>query len=205
MGRAAEAVRAAARERWPDARRWVVLCGAGNNGGDGYVIARLARQSGLDVQVCALTDPGLLTGDAATAWRDVAAAGGTLVPFAPGLLPAAGLVVDAILGTGLARPVAGDFGAAIEAVNAAQRPVVAVEFLGSTRPRAARGRHSRGPTVTVLGPQLAVSGAGKVYAGVGTSRPRHPPRRRARRLEGGAVRCSLQASCPACRDGKTPR
>ena len=54
MTRAGAASCAAGRQRWPQARRWVVLCGAGNNAGDGYVIARLARQAGLDVRVCAL-------------------------------------------------------------------------------------------------------------------------------------------------------
>ncbi|MEQ1802148.1 MAG: NAD(P)H-hydrate epimerase, partial [Gammaproteobacteria bacterium] len=128
MGRAAGAVCEAVTARWPDARRWLVLCGAGNNGGDGYVIARLARQAGRTVVVSALADPAQLGGDAATAWRDFAAAGGTLTPFDPGLLADAELVVDAILGTGLSRPVSGEIHAAIEAVNAAGRPVVAVDI-----------------------------------------------------------------------------
>lgn len=128
MTRAAESVYAAATARWPEARRWVVICGAGNNGGDGYVIARLARQRGCDVRVCALVDPVQLAGDAATAWQDFATAGGTLQPFAPELLADADLIVDALLGTGLARPVTGEFSAAIDAVNAAGRPVVAVDI-----------------------------------------------------------------------------
>jgi NAD(P)H-hydrate epimerase len=128
MTRAAEAVCAAATARWPDARRWVVICGAGNNGGDGYVIARLARQRGRDVRVCSLVDPSQLAGDAATAWRDFATAGGVPQPFGPGLLADADLIIDALLGTGLARPVTGEFRAAIDAINAAGRPVVAVDI-----------------------------------------------------------------------------
>lgn len=170
MGRAAEAVRAAASERWPDVRRWLVLCGAGNNGGDGYVIARLARQSGVEVQVCALTDPGQLTGDAATAWRDFAAAGGTLVPFAPALLADAGLVVDAILGTGLARPVTGELGAAIEAVNAAQRPVVAVDIpsgLDATTGLPSGAAIRADLTVTFVGRKLGLYlGEGPAHSGI---------------------------------------
>jgi len=170
MGRAAEAVRAAASGRWPDVRRWLVLCGAGNNGGDGYVIARLARQSGLDVQVCALTDPGQLTGDAATAWRDFVAAGGTRVPFAPGLLADAGLVVDAILGTGLARPVTGELGAVIEAVNAAQRPVIAVDIpsgLDATTGLPSGAAIRADLTVTFVGRKLGLYlGEGPAHAGV---------------------------------------
>jgi len=128
MNRAGKAVYAAASTRWPEARRWVVLCGAGNNGGDGYVIARLARRAGLDVRVCGLADPAQLTGDAATAWRDFVADGGALVPFESQVLAEADLVVDAILGTGLSRPVSGALRTAIEAINAAQRPVVAVDI-----------------------------------------------------------------------------
>ena len=70
MSRAGEAAFAATRKRYPEARRWLVLCGAGNNAGDGYVIARLARQAQLDVTVVALSDPHRLQGDAARAWED---------------------------------------------------------------------------------------------------------------------------------------
>jgi len=128
MARAADAVCAAAMARWPDASRWVVLCGAGNNGGDGYVIARLARQRGRDVRVCALVDPAQLSGDAASAWQDFTADGGALQPFAPDVLEDSDLVVDALLGIGLTRPVSGQFLAAINAVNASGRPVVAVDI-----------------------------------------------------------------------------
>jgi NAD(P)H-hydrate epimerase len=128
MKRAGAAVYTAAAKRWPDARRWVVFCGPGNNGGDGYVIARLARRAGWDVQVCALADPSQLTGDAATAWRDFAAEGGVLVPLDSRVLAEADLVVDAIVGTGLSRPVTGTMRSTIEAINAARRPVVAVDI-----------------------------------------------------------------------------
>lgn len=170
MNRAAGAVCAAASARWPDARCWVVLCGAGNNGGDGYVIARLARRAGHDVRVCALTDPGLLAADAAMAWRDFVADGGTLTTFAPGLLHDAGLVVDAILGTGLARPVTGGLRAAIEAVNAARRPVVAVDIpsgLDATTGLAAGIAVHADLTVTFVGRKLGLYlGEGPAHAGV---------------------------------------
>ena len=57
MGRAGAATLAAARARWPAARRWLVLCGAGNNAGDGYVIARLARAAGLPGMTSATSTP----------------------------------------------------------------------------------------------------------------------------------------------------
>jgi NAD(P)H-hydrate epimerase len=167
MGRAAEAVCAAAGARWPDARRWLVLCGAGNNGGDGYV---LARRAGREVRVCALADPASLTGDAATAWRDFVADGGTAEPFAPGLLADAGLVVDAVLGTGLARPVTGELRAAIEAVNLAHRPVVAVDIpsgLDATTGLPSGAAIRADLTVTFVGRKLGLHlGEGPDHAGI---------------------------------------
>lgn len=80
MTLAGEAAFTALRSCWPSAQRIVVLCGPGNNGGDGYVLARLARQSRLDVRVIALADPTQLRGDAQRAWQDFAAAGGTAQP-----------------------------------------------------------------------------------------------------------------------------
>jgi NAD(P)H-hydrate epimerase len=126
MGRAAAATLTALRARWPAVADLLVLCGAGNNAGDGYVIARLARSAGLGTRVVALADPAALAGDAARARDDFLAAGGRIEAW-PGALPPGGLVVDALFGTGLARPVAGEVRAAIEAVNAAGRPVVAVD------------------------------------------------------------------------------
>lgn len=127
MTRAGEAAFRIARGRWPDAQRWLVLCGAGNNAGDGFVVARLALAAGLDVSVVALSEPGKLAGDAATAWRDYQAAGGTTEAFSVALVERADLVVDALLGTGLQRPVAGEYLAAIEAVNAEARAVLALD------------------------------------------------------------------------------
>lgn len=62
MERAAAAVCAAALTHYPAARRWVVLCGPGHNGGDGYLIARAGRRAGREVGVCALAEPEQLTG-----------------------------------------------------------------------------------------------------------------------------------------------
>jgi NAD(P)H-hydrate epimerase len=104
-----------------------VLCGAGNNAGDGYVVARLARAVGLDVTVAALSDPATLSGDAARAWREFRAEGGSVVPWTPGLCENAELAIDALLGTGIARPLEGAYLRAVEALNASALPVVAVD------------------------------------------------------------------------------
>lgn len=117
MKRAGAAAVRAARARFPEATRWQVICGAGNNGGDGYVVARLAAHDGIVVSVLTLVDPDSLTGDAATAYADFAAGGGVVMPWAGELDKQAQLLVDAILGSGLERDVGGEFAAAVRAIN----------------------------------------------------------------------------------------
>lgn len=128
MQRAAQAAFALLRHEWPAARRIAVLCGAGNNGGDGYVLARLALAAGLEVQLAALVDPARLSGDAAQAWRDFRHAGGQCQEFTAATLATADVIVDALLGTGLDRPVTGPLGSCIEAVNAAGKPVLSLDL-----------------------------------------------------------------------------
>lgn len=118
MSRAGEAAFELLRQRWPDARQMVVICGGGNNGGDGYVVARLARLAGLEARVLTLADPNNLRGDARTAWRDAQAASVPIAPFAAAELSGAELLVDAILGTGLERDVSGTWREAIDTINA---------------------------------------------------------------------------------------
>jgi len=128
MTRAGAAAVRAARERFPDANRWQVICGAGNNAGDGYVVARLAAQEGLVVSVVALVDPESLTGDAATAYGDFAAEGGIVMPWEGALDDEAGLLVDALLGSGLERDVSGEFERAVAAMNAHRGRVMALDI-----------------------------------------------------------------------------
>jgi ADP-dependent NAD(P)H-hydrate dehydratase / NAD(P)H-hydrate epimerase len=96
--------------------RIAVVCGAGNNGGDGYEIARLARAAGIAVELFATAPPR--DGDAVTAHAAWLADGGAVRPL-PAQLPAVDWVVDAVLGTGLTRPPEGAAQAAILAINAA--------------------------------------------------------------------------------------
>ncbi|MEX0386568.1 NAD(P)H-hydrate dehydratase [Spiribacter onubensis] len=126
MARAGRATWRLIRQRFPDARRVMVLCGGGNNGGDGYVIARLAADAGLAVDLCPFADPAGLSGDARRAANEALAR----VPsaaFSPERLAETDLVVDALLGTGLDRPVSGAMADAIGAVNASHCRVVAVD------------------------------------------------------------------------------
>ena len=91
-----------------------VLCGPGNNGGDGFVVARLLEQAGWAVRVALLCDRDRLKGDAAGAAR---AWQGDVVPLSPAALAGAGLMVDALFGAGLARPVEGPARETIRALH----------------------------------------------------------------------------------------
>jgi len=109
---------------YPRATRLAVYCGSGNNGGDGYVVATLALQAGLEVRVVAAGETK--TGTARQARRDFEHAGGRLSPDHD---PAGSdVVVDALLGTGLARAPAGVYAGLIERINASGVPVLALDI-----------------------------------------------------------------------------
>ena len=127
MERAGRAAYRILRERWPGADGLTVLCGVGNNGGDGYVIARLALQEGLSARVLQLGDPARLRGDALARAEAYRAAGGAVEPFRA-LPPRSGVIVDAMLGTGLEREVGGEWAEAIGVINAHPAPVLSVDI-----------------------------------------------------------------------------
>ena len=127
MTRAGAFAAQAIARRWPG-RPLLVVCGAGNNAGDGYVVAARCLVAGGRAEVVALVDPTKLKGDAATAWQDYLAAGGVVTPWSGELRPEPGaVIVDALLGTGLDRPVEGRYRAAIEALNRHPAPLLAVD------------------------------------------------------------------------------
>ena len=128
MTRAAQAAIDLLRARWPQARRVAVVCGAGNNGGDGYVLARLAQAGGLETLVLAATPPDKLTGDARRAQEEWIAAGGRAYPFEADALSGSDVIVDALLGTGFHAPARTETLAVIHAINAAKRPVLALDI-----------------------------------------------------------------------------
>ena len=127
MERAGAAAFAILRERFPRARRIAVVCGPGNNGGDGYVLARLASAAGLAVQVASPGDVSRLQGDAAGACARCIEAGGAVESFAAERLRESEVVVDALFGTGLERPLEGVWRQAVEAINASGRPALALD------------------------------------------------------------------------------
>jgi hydroxyethylthiazole kinase-like uncharacterized protein yjeF len=116
------------RRNWPRARNVVVVCGIGNNGGDGFVLARLARESGAQVEVLLLGEAALLRGDARRACEAMLKAGVQVSPFSPERWPDADVVVDAIFGTGLDREVSGLHREAVALINRQHAPVLSLDI-----------------------------------------------------------------------------
>ena len=129
MEAAGRAVADAVGHRFPVGARILVACGPGNNGGDGFVAARILRDRGYIVRLALLGDRDRLSGDARLAadrWTGPVEKA-TATSLAGALAEAQG-VVDALYGAGLARALDGDARTIVDAVNAARRPVVAVDL-----------------------------------------------------------------------------
>jgi NAD(P)H-hydrate epimerase len=169
MKRAGLAVFKAMSKLDPSCAAVTVLCGRGNNAGDGYIIAGLAVDHGMDVQLLQLGSIDALRGDAALA-RDWARERGVVEePFHSSSELRGAVLVDALLGTGLTGEVRDEFGAAIDAINRAGRPIVSVDLpsglcadTGVPLGRAVNADL----TVTFIGKKRGLyTGAGKEHAG----------------------------------------
>ena len=123
MEAAGRAVAEAVAARWSQ-RPVAVLCGPGNNGGDGFVAARHLAMEGWPVRLALLGERERLAGAAA---HHAARYRGPVEPLSPDMLAGAGIVIDAIFGAGLSRPVDGIARATIEAVSHSRVPVAAVD------------------------------------------------------------------------------
>lgn len=124
MERAGAAVAEVALTRWPG-RGALVLCGPGNNGGDGFVAARRLQEAGVRVRLALLGEHGRLGGDVALAaarWT------GEVAALSPDLLGGRELVVDALFGAGLARPLEGVTRATVEAIAGQGLDCLAVDL-----------------------------------------------------------------------------
>lgn len=129
MSRAADAAFACLLGAWPEPEQIQVLCGTGNNGGDGYLVADLAHKRGIPAVVYQLGDTGKIGGDALLAREQALANGVPERPFDEDTeLLGIGVIVDAMLGTGLGGDVRGSYQEAIAAVNASGNPVLAVDI-----------------------------------------------------------------------------
>jgi hydroxyethylthiazole kinase-like uncharacterized protein yjeF len=125
MERAGRAVADAVSARHPPGSRVTVVAGPGNNGGDGFVAARLLAERGDRVRMLLLGERDRLRGDAALAAQRWA---GPLAAASPAGLAGTDVIIDALFGAGLDRPVDGVARAMIEAINAADVPVLAVDL-----------------------------------------------------------------------------
>lgn len=120
--------------QYPAAKRVGVVCGKGNNGGDGFVAARKLHEAGKDARVLLLAEPSDLRGDAAEMFKKLPAT--VVTVSSPGQLKSesaravfeADVLLDAILGTGFRPPVSGLYAEAIAALNASSVPVVALDI-----------------------------------------------------------------------------
>jgi len=128
MSRAAEAAFRYLLQAWPEPGCLQVLCGTGNNGGDGYLLADLAHKRGLAVTVIQLGDAGKISGDALLARRQALANGVAFVDYGERTLTEDGVIVDAMLGTGLGGDVRGAYADVIRDINASGARVLAVDI-----------------------------------------------------------------------------
>ncbi len=128
MERAGKAIFTLLSSHWPQAYRIIVLCGTGNNGGDGYVLARLAYLAGHSITVLQVGEMSRLKGDARLAFEAMTQVGLKTQPFSESQLLEGDVLVDALLGTGLDREVAGKWRTVIEAVNRRTCPLIAVDI-----------------------------------------------------------------------------
>ena len=134
MENAGTAVAEVVLAEYPSARRLGIICGKGNNGGDGFVAARRLHEAGREVQVLLLADPSELRGDAAEMFKRLpvspitAKSGDDLKSERARAVFEADVLVDAILGTGFRPPVRGLYAEAIAAINASSAPVIAVDI-----------------------------------------------------------------------------
>ena len=127
MQRAAHATWRALVRQWPSATELTVLAGHGNNAGEGYLVAAMAQRAGWQVRMLAVGDPQRLQGDAALAYAEALAEGVAVQGWqAHGELR--GVILDALLGTGLSGDVREPYLSAIKAINASGLPVTAVDI-----------------------------------------------------------------------------
>ncbi len=105
-----------------------VICGAGNNAGDGYVVAELALQAKVQLQVFYVTDPAQLSGDALLGYQRFVESGGVAQPFSTDCCLSDSIIVDALLGTGLNREITGAYASAIQMINDSICKVVAIDI-----------------------------------------------------------------------------
>jgi ADP-dependent NAD(P)H-hydrate dehydratase / NAD(P)H-hydrate epimerase len=134
MDNAGSAVAEFALTAYPSAKNFGVICGKGNNGGDGFVVARKLHEAGKEVRVLLLADEKELRGDAAENYAKLPKSSSSPLKIAKGGVASAGevftcaVLIDAILGSGFRPPVSGVYAEAIAKINATAAPVISVDI-----------------------------------------------------------------------------
>lgn len=128
MERAGEAAFALCRRLYPDARRWLILCGHGNNGGDGYVLARCAKQYGIEITIISVTVDNLLPAEAQQAREHWVNNYGHILPHDAIWPLNCDLIIDGLLGTGIHALPRDPYASLIEKANQYPAPIVALDI-----------------------------------------------------------------------------
>lgn len=170
MERAGQAALQTLKNHWPTARHVFVCCGTGNNGGDGFVLARLAHEAGLSVSVFLVGDENKIKGDALLTLKKFKAAGLSMTTYAPeASFNQADVIVDALLGTGFKAPLAPQYMEAIESIHASQKPVLSLDVPSGLDPdtgAVAKGAVRATVTISFIAlKQGLFTGDGLTYSG----------------------------------------
>ena len=162
-------------EQWPRAKRLLVFTGAGKNSGDGYIVAGLAKDFGMMVEIIQVGERAKCTGDAKQALEWAEKQHVTMSSFADFQQQervdySHTIMVDALLGTGLNREVTGEYKLAIERINNAGYPVLAIDIpsgLNADTGRAMGAAVNADLTVTFIGlKQGLLTGQGRDFVGI---------------------------------------
>lgn len=151
--------------RWPQAKKIAIVCGKGNNGGDGFALAKFAAEQGYEVSCYLLTHFDQLNTLSKSMAQAAIQAGAVLQPLAPNLLVQADVIVDALLGIGIQGLVQPDYAQAINAINSSGKPVLALDLpsgLGADAGEVMGAVVKATATITFIGKKLGL------YTGFGS-------------------------------------
>lgn len=169
MERAGQAVFTIAFAQYPISHHWLICCGGGNNGGDGYIIAALARQMGIQATVWQLGDPEKLPPDAYRAYQQWKALGGIVYAPQHDIPESTDVIIDALFGIGLKESLRPQVLPLIDQLNQSGKPIVAVDVpsglcadTGQVMGACIKAQH----TVSLIGlKQGLVTGQARCYVG----------------------------------------
>lgn len=163
MTRAAQALLDFINRNYSHVSHITIICGAGNNAGDGYVLARLAKlqekEPRLKIQLISIIDPENLSGDALQGYQEWLESGGNVDSMDNAHFPTTDLIIDALIGTGLNRALEDEWYDTVEMINASPKPVLSIDIpsglnadTGSTHGIAINANH----TITFIAQKMGM-------------------------------------------------